>query len=68
MLKHLVGVAVLAIIAFVVRFTVFLPPLDIYIHDRYVVIVPRVLTFWLLLAMATGWLILAAARFRHRSS
>jgi hypothetical protein len=68
MLKHLIGVAVLTTIAFVVRFAVFLPSLDIYIHDTYIVIIPLVVGFWLLLALATVWLVLAAAKFRHRSS
>lgn len=62
MWKHLIGVAVLTTIAFVVRFAVFLPSLDIYIHDTYIVIVPREVGFWLLLAMATVWLILAASK------
>ncbi len=68
MLKHLIGAVVLTIIAFVTRFGVFLPTFDIYIHDRYIVIVPRVVSFWLLLAIAAVWLIIAASKFRHRST
>ena len=68
MLKHLNGVAVLTTIAFVVRFAVFLPSTDIHNTYIYIAIVPRVVGFWLLLAIATVWLILVASKFRHRSS
>ena len=68
MLKHLVGVAVLTIIAFAFRFAVFLPTVDVYAHDRYIVIVPRVIGFWILLAIAAAWLIVAPFKFHQRSS
>jgi hypothetical protein len=68
MRKHLVGVAVLTIIAFAFRFAQFLPTVDIYTHDRYIVIVPRVFGFWILLAIAALWLVVAASKFRQRSS
>jgi hypothetical protein len=68
MLKHLMGAGVLTIVAFVIDFGVFPPTLDIHIHDADIVIFPRVITFWLLLAVAALWLLMAAFKFRHRSS
>ena len=68
MLKHIFGVSVLTIVAFVVRFVIFLPTLDISIHDTYIVVVPQVAAFWLLLAIAAVWLVLAVSKLRHRNS
>ena len=67
MLKHLIGAGLLAIVAFVFRFRVLPRTFDIYVHDTYIVIVPRVIAFWLLLAVAAVWLVFAALKFHHRS-
>ena len=67
MLKHLVGAGLLTIVAFVIRFRVLPRTLDIHVHDTYIVIIPRVIAFWLLLAVAAFWLVFAALRFHHRS-
>ena len=51
-------------VAFVIRFGVFGPTLDIHIHGTYIVIAPRVITFWLLLVVAAVWLAMTAFKFR----
>ncbi len=39
---------------------------DIRVHDTYWVIPPRKIAFWLLMGMATVWLLLVAYKFvRH---
>jgi hypothetical protein len=67
MLKHLIGAGLLTIVAFVIRFGVSPSTLDIFVHDTYIVIVPRVIAFWLLLAVSAVWLVFAALKFHHRS-
>ena len=67
MLKHLLGAALLTMFAFVIRFLVFPRTLDIHIHDTYLVIVPTVIAFWFLLAVAAVWVIWAALKFSHQS-
>jgi hypothetical protein len=67
MLKHFIGAGLLTIVAFVIRFRVLPRTLDIYVHDTYIVMLPSVIVFWLLLAVAAVWLVLAALKFHHRS-
>ena len=67
MLKHLIGAGLL-ILAFVIRFRVFPRILDIHVRDIYVVIIPSVIAFWLLLAVAAVWVAFATLRFLHRSA
>ena len=68
MLKHLIGAGLLTILAFVIRFRVFPRTLDIHVRDIYVVIIPSVIAFWLLLAVAAVWVAFATLRFLHRSA
>jgi hypothetical protein len=65
--KHLIGAGLVAILAFVVRFVLPLPfALDIYVHDTYLVVPLRIVSFWALLATSTGWLVIAAFKLiRH---
>ena len=67
MLKHFIGAGLLTIVAFVIRFRVSLRTLDIYVHDTYIVIIPRVIAFWLLLAVSAVWFAFAALKLHHRS-
>jgi hypothetical protein len=61
-------VGVLAILAFVIRFGVFLPlGMDISIHDTYFVIPLRVVGFWILFGTAAVWLLIAGYKFSRRS-
>jgi hypothetical protein len=68
-LKTFIGAGVLAILAFVIRFGVFLPVgVDISIHDTYWVVPLRVVSFWILLGTAAVWLLIAAYKFSHYGS
>jgi hypothetical protein len=68
-LKTFIGAGVLAILAFVIRFGVFLPVgVDISIHDTYWVVPLRVVSFWILLGTAAVWLLIAAYKFSHHGS
>ncbi|HKW33781.1 MAG TPA: hypothetical protein VJN92_12305 [Candidatus Acidoferrum sp.] len=66
-MKHTTGGGLVAIFAFVVRFALPLPfALDIYVHDRYLAVPLRIVSFWVLLVIAAAWLWIAAFRFiRH---
>ena len=68
-MKHLIGAGLVAILAFVVRF-VFRDPsgLDIYAHDTYRVVPLGIVGFWVLLAIATAWLVIAALKLIRRAS
>ena len=62
-MKHLIGAGLVAILAFVVRFVFRLPfGLDIYVHDTYRVVPLGIVGFWVLLALATAWLVIAALK------
>ena len=68
-MKHVIGAGLLAILAFLVRFVLPLPvALDIYIRDMYRVIPLRVVSFWMLLAIAAAWLVVAAFKVIHHTS
>ena len=67
MLKHLIGAGLITLVAFVIRFRVLPRTLDIYVHDTYIVVTPRVSAFWLLLAVAAVWLVFAAFKFHRRN-
>ena len=64
--KHVIGAGLIAIL---VRFVLPLPvALDIYIRDTYRVIPLRIVSFWMLLVIAVGWLVVAAFKvIRHTS-
>jgi len=67
--KHLIGAGLVAILAFVVRFVFRLPfGLDIYAHDTYRVVPVGIVGFWMLLAIATAWLVIAALKLIRRAS
>ena len=68
-MKHLVGVGLIVILAFVVRFVLPLPvALDIYIHDEYRAIPLGIASFWALLFIAAAWVVIAAFKLiRHTS-
>ena len=67
--KHLIGAGLVAILAFVVRFVLRLPfGLDIYVHDTYRAIPLGIVGFWVLLAIAAAWLVIAAFKVIRRSS
>ena len=68
-MKHLIGAGLVAILAFVVRFVFRLPfGLDIYVHDTYRVVPLGIVGFWVLLALATAWLVIAALKLIRRAS
>jgi len=67
--KHLIGVGLVALLAFVVRFVLRLPfGLDIHIHDTYRVVPLGIVGFWVLLAIAAAWLGVAAFKWIRRPS
>ena len=66
--KHLIGAGLVAILAFVVRFVLRLPFLDISVHDTYRVVPLGTVGFWVLLAIAAAWLVIAAFKVTRRSS
>lgn len=68
MRKHYLGAAVLALSAFVVRFGTSVPAAswDIYMRDTYIVVLPRVIAFWLLLASAAACLTVAVLGSQRR--
>jgi len=66
--KHLIGAGLVAILALVVRFVLRLPfALDIYVHDTYRVVPLGILGFWVLLAIAAAWLVIAAFKLIRRT-
>ena len=68
-MKHLIGAGLVAILALVVRFVLRLPfALDIYVHDTYRVVPLGIVGFWVLLAIATAWLVIAALKLIRRAS
>jgi hypothetical protein len=68
-LKTFIGAGALAILAFVIRFGVFVPVgVDISIHDTYWVVPLRVVSFWILLGTAAVWLLIAAYKLSHHGS
>lgn len=68
-MKHLIGAGLVAILAFVVRCVLPLPfGLDIYIHDTYRVVPLGIVGFWVLLAIAAVWLVIAAFKVIRRIS
>ena len=74
-MRHFIGIGLFLVLALVVRFGVFgvfrvfsKTGVDIFIHDTYYVIPLRMVAFWLLIAIATVWLLITAAKFvRHDS-
>lgn len=68
-MKHLIGAGLVAILAFVVGFVLPLPfGLDIHIHDTYRLVPLRIVGFWVLLAIAAVWLVIAAFKVIRRNS
>ena len=68
-MKHFVGVVVLVALAILVRFVVSQRfGVDIYIRNTYWVIPIREVGFWLLIAIAAGWFLIAAYKFVRSSS
>jgi riboflavin transporter FmnP len=69
LMKHFIGVAVLVVLALVVRFWAFQHfTLDVHMHDTYYVITPRIIGFWLLMGMAAVWFVIAVYKFGRHSS
>jgi hypothetical protein len=68
-MRNFFGIGLLLALAVVVRFAVLSNKgVDIFIHDTYYIIPLRMLAFWLLIAIAAVWLLVAAAKFaRHES-
>jgi hypothetical protein len=68
-MRNFIGIGLFLALALVVRFGVFSNTgVDIFIHDTYYVIPLRMVAFWLLIAIATVWLLIAATKFaRHNS-
>lgn len=68
-MKHLVGAGLVAILAFVVGFVLPLPfTLDLYVHDTYLVVPLRIVSFWVLLAVSAVWLGIAALKLMRHTS
>jgi hypothetical protein len=68
-MRNFIGIGLLLALALVVRFAVFSNKgVDIFIHDTYHVIPLRMVTFWLLIAIATVWLLITAAKFARHDS
>jgi hypothetical protein len=65
-MKHFIGVGVLVALALVVRFG---EPfgLDIHVHGTYWVVPLRVFGFWVLIAIAAVWFLVAAYKFGRHS-
>jgi hypothetical protein len=68
-MRNFIGIGLLLALALVVKFAVLSNKgVDIFIHDTYYVIPLRMVAFWLLITIATVWLLIAAAKFpRHES-
>jgi hypothetical protein len=63
-MKHFIGVAMLVALALVVRFCGFQHfTLDIQMYDTYYVITPCIIGFWLLMAIAAVWFVIAAYKY-----
>lgn len=68
-MKHLIGAGLVTILAFVARFVLPLPLLlDIYVHDTYRAVPLGIISFWVLLAIAAAWLVIAAFKSIRRTS
>ena len=68
-MKHLIGAGLVAIFAFVVRFVLRFPfALDIYVHDTYRAVPFGIVGFWVLIAIAAAWLVIAAFKLIRRTS
>jgi hypothetical protein len=65
LMKHFIGVAVLAALALAVRFWAFPhSTLDRYgVHATYFIISLRTIGFWLLMGIAAVWFVIAAYKF-----
>ena len=68
-MKHLIGVALLIALAFVLRFGMQTGVgLDLQLHDTYYVVPVRIVAFWVVVAMAIGWSVVFAWKsIRSRS-
>jgi hypothetical protein len=68
-MRHFTGIGLFLVLALLVRFGAFSNTgVDIFIHDTYHVIPLRIVAFWLLMAIATVWLLITIAKFvRHNS-
>jgi hypothetical protein len=68
-MRHFIGVGLFLVLALVVRLVPFSNMgVDIFIHDTYRVIPLRIVTFWLLIGIASVRFLIAVAKFsRHRS-
>jgi hypothetical protein len=63
-MKHFIGVAVLVVLALVVRFWLFPHfSLDVVVHAKYYVIPYRIIGFWLLMGVAAVWFVIAVFKF-----
>jgi heme/copper-type cytochrome/quinol oxidase subunit 1 len=71
-MKHLIGVAMLVVLALVVRFLLSpRPSLDLHVHATYFVISVislRIIVFWLLMGVAAVWSVIAAYKFGRQGS
>ena len=68
-MKHLIGAGLLTILPFVVGFVLPFPfTLDIYVHDTYLVVPLRIVSFWVLLATSAAWLVIAVFKVTRRTS
>jgi hypothetical protein len=68
-MKNFISIGFLVIVALSVRFGLFgRVGLDIYVHDTYYVIPLHIVSFWLLISIASVWSLIAAYKLaRHRS-
>jgi hypothetical protein len=68
-MRHVIGIGFLLVLALVVRLGAFSNVgVDIYVHDTYRVIPLRIVGFWLLIGIASVWLLIAASKFARRGS
>ena len=68
-MKHLIGAGLVTILAFIARLVLPLPfAIDIYIRDTYRAVPLGIVSFWVLLALAAAWLVIAAFKSIRRTS
>ena len=68
-MRNFIGIGLSLALALVVRFGAFSNKgVDIFIHDTYYVIPLRMVAFWLLIAIATVWLLIATSKFARHDS
>lgn len=68
-MRHLIGIGVLIAVALALRFGVFGGlALDIFVHDTYWVVPLSIIGFWLLMAIASVWFVIAVYPFTRRHS